>query len=350
MPPVTAAFADRFLTIAIALLIDLLIGDPPNRYHPVAWIGAAIAFIKKRAPALDKPMRRLIYGAALLGFGALGLGLLGWGIEYALDQSHPYLRWLVGGILLKSVFSFRKLLDIARQVGQALRIGDLPEARRLVSWHLVSRDTSQLDEPRIAAAAIESVAENTSDSVIAPLFYYLIFGLSGAFIYRFANTMDAMLGYHDPEHEWLGKAPARVDDLLNLIPARLTALLFILAAMLTRAGGRNALRIWLRDRGETASPNAGHPMSAAAGALGVELEKVGQYRLGSGGRLAEPDDLERMARLALIAVGLGFSMVAFLWVLFTRETLFGLNLLWAHAIPINTNISSHYPVESRHGR
>jgi adenosylcobinamide-phosphate synthase len=161
-----------------------------------------------------------------------------------------------------------------------------------------------LSAGHVAAAVIESVAENTGDGLVAPLFYYTLFGLPGALVYRFLNTADAMLGYHDEKHEWLGKAAARLDDAANFVPARLTALLFLAAAGLAGEDVRRGWAIWRRDAGKTASPNAGHPMSAVAGVLGVELEKKGVYRLGEGLPLPEPADIARSVRLMRQAGGL----------------------------------------------
>ena len=169
--------------------------------------------------------------------------------------------------------------------------GELEAARRLVGWHLVSRDTSRLDDSQVAAAAIESLAENANDSIVAPLLFYAIAGLPGVLAYRFINTCDAMLGYRDLKREWLGKCSARVDDLANLVPARLTAALIILAGVPLGGSVPRAVRTWFRDSRATASPNAGHPMSAAAGVLGVELAKCGHYRLGTGERLPAARDI-----------------------------------------------------------
>ena len=203
--------------------------------------------------------------------------------------------------LLKTTFSLRGLHRAAGDVEAALRADDLPEARRLLSWHLVSRETATLNAAQVAAAAIESVAENTSDGIIAPIFWYRTGGLPAALAYRYLQTCDSILGYRDAEREWLGKIPARTDDLLNLLPARLTALLFL--ALRPRAW-----RIWWRDSRLTASPNAGHPMSAMAGVLGVELEKVGHYRLNAGLRLPDVASLRRTRQLLLAAVGL-FTLI-----------------------------------------
>jgi adenosylcobinamide-phosphate synthase len=162
---------------------------------------------------------------------------------------------------------------------------------------IVSRPTAGLDAARVAAAAIESVAENASDSVVAPLFWYAAGGLPAAWVYRAVNTMDAMIGYRNARYEHLGKAAARLDDALNWVPARLTAWLLVALAPLAGGGAAAARQTMARDGAATASPNAGQPMAAMAGALGVELEKVGHYVLGRGQRLPGPDDLRRAIRL-----------------------------------------------------
>lgn len=276
-----------------ALLLDLLLGDPPNRWHPVAWMGAVIDRLRKNAPARDK----LAYGGIVAWGGGLVVWLLTWATLRLSRGLLLPLRWLVRIWLLKTTLSLRGLDDAAAAVESALRAGDVAEARRLLSWHLVSRDTTTLDASRVGAAAIESVAENTSDGVVAPLFWHAVGGIPAAMTYRYLQTCDSVLGYRDTEREWLGKIAARTDDLLNLMPARLTALCLVLL----RPRG---WRIWRRDARLTASPNAGHPMSAMAGALGVELEKVDHYRLNAGGRPAQPDDIRRARRLMVGAVGL----------------------------------------------
>ncbi|MFN3309448.1 MAG: adenosylcobinamide-phosphate synthase CbiB, partial [Anaerolineales bacterium] len=207
----------------------------------------------------------------------------------------------------------------ALTVEQALQREDLPEARRQLAWHLVSRDTQALDVGQVAGATIESVAENTSDGIVAPLVYYAIGGLPLAWIYRFANTLDSMWGYRTERYEWLGKAAARLDDGLNWLPARLTAFLLVLAAWLRHENSRRALAVMRRDARTTPSPNAGYPMSAMAGALGVELEKVGHYRLGGG--LAEPKvgDIRRAIRLMQTATFIGVGVLSLGSFLFRRH-------------------------------
>ena len=214
-------------------------------------------------------------------------------------------------LLLKQTFSLKGLHRAANDVQRALTDHNLAMARKWLGWHLVSRDVSNLNENEVAAAAIESLAENTSDGVIAPWFWYMVGGLPAAYFYRFVNTSDAMLGYHDEMHEWLGKAPARGDDLLNLIPARLTAILIIMTATLEGNGGDRAWRIWRRDAHLTQSPNAGHPMSAMSGALGVRLGKEGLYELGAELPPPRPSHISQALHLLTGATFLAAGLAAF---------------------------------------
>jgi adenosylcobinamide-phosphate synthase len=291
------------LVMVLALSIDLLLGDPTNRLHPVAWMGGAIAAACRRAPKTGH-RRQFLYGAGLAAGGALLVAGVGWLLEQGVQRLPWGLRLLSEALLLKTTLALRGLSRAAYAVYEPLVCDDLPEARRQLSWHLVSRDTSTLTAAQIAAATIESVAENASDGVIAPLVFYAGGGLSAALAYRFVNTADAMLGYRDAEREWLGKATARLDDVLNLLPARLTALLLIAATWLTGNDAHRAWVIWRRDARQTASPNAGQPMSAMAGALGVELEKVDHYRLGAGQRAPATSDIPHSVRLMQVAVGI----------------------------------------------
>jgi adenosylcobinamide-phosphate synthase len=299
--------SNRLRVALAALLLDLLLGDPPNRFHPVAWMGSAIAAARRQAPTQGRVLP-LIYGGLISPGGALLVGMFGRLCAAACRLLPAPLNWLAEAALLKLTFSLRGLDSAAAAVERELVLRDLPAARRVLSWHLVSRDTSALDTPRVAAAAIESVAENASDGVVAPLFYYALGGLPLAVVYRWVNTADSMLGYRDPAREWLGKLPARFDDLVNLVPSRLTALLLVIAAFLSGADGRGAWHYWRRDGHRTASPNAGQPMSAMAGALGVELEKVDHYRLGAGLRLPATEDIRRARRLVIGAIIVGLFM------------------------------------------
>lgn len=287
----------------LALALDALFGDPPNRLHPVAAMGAFIHWTAARAP-LRGPARQFIYGVilTLAGMAIFSLPLVA--LNHVL-RPYPWLAAPVNAVLLKAAFSMRRLLEAGREVETALEKDDLAEARRAIGWHLVSRDTRALDAGHVASAAVESLAENLADSFVAPLLAFALGGLPLAWAYRFVNTADAMIGYHDTRHEYLGKFAARLDDALNWIPARLSALLIVLAAPIARGNGRNAWGVMMAQHARTASPNAGWPMSAAAGALDVTLEKIAHYRLDGGPRRPDAHTLRRARRLVFTAAALG---------------------------------------------
>jgi adenosylcobinamide-phosphate synthase len=256
--------------------------------------------LRKRAPR--DPAGAFLWGTMMALAGPI---LFGGGSYLLLRSCEGILRLVLAIALLKSALAARMLGRAAKEVSDALAKDDLERAREGLR-SLVSRDTSQLPAPLLAAAAIESVAENASDSVVAPLFWCALGGVPAALAYRATNTLDAMIGYHG-ETEWLGKAAARIDDLANLIPARLTAALLVIAAALCGESAKDAMRIWWRDGGNTESPNAGRPMAAMAGALGLQLEKVDHYRLGDPGPAPGARELDRAVRI-LYAI----SVIAFL--------------------------------------
>ena len=288
-----------------ALVLDLVFGDPPNRWHPVAWLGTLIAAARRRF-AYGTPVALLVKGA-LVTIGMAGLAA-GAGVMVARAA-----EWLgVAGIPLEALalsccLSVRGLWRAATEIATALQRGDLARARALLGFHLVSRPTADLTEGEVAAATIESVAENLTDSVLAPALMFLVFGLSGAALYRAVNTADAMIGYREGALEYFGKIAARADDVLNLGPARMAALAIVIAAAVVRARPGRAWSIMRRDRGRTASPNAGWTMAAMAGALEVRLEKRGVYVLGDGALPVAP----HIGRsLAVMAVAATLSLLA----------------------------------------
>jgi adenosylcobinamide-phosphate synthase len=257
------------------LLADAMVGEPPARAHPVVWIGQLAAALVRFAPT--RPAAQLVYGAFVTG-AVVGLaGLVGrMAACFAARLPFP-LGLLVEGWLLKTTLSARALIEAAETVEGHLDDNDPLGAREAVR-SLVSRDPTTLGEAGLASAAIESLAENTADSIVGPLLAYSIGGLPWACAYRAANTLDAMIGYHG-EYEYLGKVAARLDDALNIVPARLTSLLLTLGGAMAGGDVGNGVTLTLRDHALTASPNAGWPMSTMAGLLGIRLEKVGHYRL-----------------------------------------------------------------------
>lgn len=300
-----------------ALALDRFLGDPPNAWHPVAWQGRFLAWAGARAPAARRETAamdaaRLAWGAGALAAG-MGLSALSaWAVMRGGRRLPLALRLLLEAGLFKLTLASRGLDRAAGEVEAALRRDDLPEARRLLSWHLVSRDTAELDAEEVAGAAVESVAENLTDAFVAPLCAYALGGLPGVWAYRFCQTADSMWGYHDEEHEWLGKPAARLDDALNWLPARLAAGLLAAAARLVegRANAENAWRTRATQAGNTASPNAGQTMATMAGALGVTLTKRGHYALVGGDAAITPDALARGRRIARTAAWLGAALAA----------------------------------------
>lgn len=291
--------------LLVALLLDLLLGDPPNRFHPVAWTGRLLAWGRERARTSRPSWLMLSGGGVLVGVLALAgsvaavaswvAGRLGW----------PGL--LLEAALLKYTFSLRGLVGAAGEVRRGLTVEDLVAARQRVGWHLVSRPTGTLSAGEVASATVESVAENLTDSVVAPLFFFLLGGLPGAWAYRVVNTADAMWGYREGRLEYWGKPAARLDDLMNWIPSRLAAIAIVLGALVAGESATSAWRTMWREHGRTVSPNAGWTMAAMAGALGVALEKPGVYRLGSGSL----PGVEAIGRAVRVVVGAsGFAVAA----------------------------------------
>jgi adenosylcobinamide-phosphate synthase len=257
---------------AAALAIDAALGEPPARLHPVVGMGSLLAALRCRSRAEGR--------AGQLAEGAAGVAAVAAVSVLAAVAAQRVLRRLPRGLalageagVLSTLLALRGLRVAVGGLRDALDAGDVAAARGLAARDLVSRDTSQLDASELSGAAIQSLAENLSDSVVAPLLAYAAGGLPAAAAYRALNTADAMWGYRTPEYLYRGRFAARADDLANLVPARLTAL--VIAARSPRR--REALRVALRDHGLAPSPNGGWPMAAMAGGLGVRLAKRGSY-------------------------------------------------------------------------
>ena len=282
-----------------AVAIDLAVGDAPNRWHPVAWFGSAVNALAPRLPR-GGFRRDLGSGLALATAGSGGALLAGRALAGAVCRLPAPLAFAAEAVALKQAISARGLARHALAVAAPLGAGDLPGARAAVSM-LVSRDVSALDEAAIASAAIESAAENASDSVIAPLAWYLAGGLPLAWAYRASNTLDAMVGYR--KHGIFGSPAARTDDVLNLVPAWLTAAVVAFVSADPAAAWEGARR----DAGHTPSPNSGWPMAAAAHGLGLRLEKPGVHILNEEGRPPETGDI----RAAVTLLARGLAVIAF---------------------------------------
>ena len=301
--------------------LDLLLADPAWMPHPVVGMGRAIATLEKRlrrlfpaTPAGERAAGRVLAAALPLGTFALAAGALA--LAYRL---HPAAGFALETLWCWQALALRGLADESGKVYAQLAKGDLPAARRAVS-RIVGRDTGSLTAAGVTKAAVETVAENFSDGVAAPLFYLLIGGAPLGLAYKAVNTMDSMVGYKNKTYLHFGRAAARLDDAANFLPSRLAALLWIGAAGLAGFDGRRAWRIWRRDRLRHASPNSAQTESACAGALGVQLAGpawyFGEYydkpTIGDDTRPVEPADIlraDRMLYLAgFLALGLGLGL------------------------------------------
>jgi len=302
--------------ILIAIVLDQLLGDPRRLPHPVRLIGAACVTCERLSRAVLPPF------AAGLSTVILVLGLTvatTWGVIAGATLLHT---WLGNAASIFLIYTTIAACDLARhstEVYTALREGNLPEARKRVGM-IVGRDTADLDEAGITRGAVESVAESMVDGVTAPLFFAVLGGPMAAMLYKAVNTMDSMFGYKNERYLKFGWAAARLDDLANFIPARLTSLMIPAAAFLLRLDAKGSLFILLRDRLRHASPNSGHTEAAVAGALGVQLggpniyfgQVVEKPAIGEATRPIEPRDIlraNRLMRLSSAIALLGFFVL-----------------------------------------
>lgn len=290
------------MSVLIALLLDGRCGEPPARLHPVVAMGTYLETAGRCIPRATRGPARVGGAAAwLLGVVLVGVGAVA--TQRAVGRLPRILGTAATGAALWPLLSLRLLLDEVQAVEQALTCGDLPAARRCVA-RLVSRPTAGLPDGEVREAALESLAENLSDSLVAPLLWFTVGGLPGAAVYRYVNTADAMWGYRDDAWRWAGTVAARADDVANLLPARFTALLLGAPHVSARALQAEAAR--------TSSPNAGWPMAALALHLDVRLSKAGAYALNAGGRRPQAEDTAaalHRARLAGRVTGLAAALV-----------------------------------------
>ena len=322
--------------IAAGYILDLLFGDPAGRFHPVCFIGKLISALDSKLYRESDPDRRkqnrgvcltvsVILITVLVTAGILALALAA---DTALGgKAAGWILYLIpASLLCDSTLAVRDLRKESMQVASALRKG-LPEARKALSC-IVGRDTENLGEDAVIRAAVETVAENTTDGVVAPLFFLFLGGPAAAMVYKAVNTMDSMIGYKNERYLHFGRAAARLDDVLNFIPARIAALLWIMAAGLCREDRKGAWRIWRRDRYKHESPNSAQTESACAGSLQVALAGDASYFgklkrkpvIGDPVREITPDDIRRANRMmtvtSILAMAAGMLIRgAVLWLL-----------------------------------
>jgi len=289
------------LIIIIAIIIDVIFGELPTKIHPVVWMGKLIDFFKGYLINYRSKNSGIILTLIIVAIFTLATYVLLYLLAF------NYLIYIfISSIILSTTFAIKVLLSSAESMKNDID-HNIIRARQSMSY-LVSRDTTQLTEEDLVSATIETLTENITDSVIAPLFYVFIFGVPGAVVYRVINTLDAMVGYKTPEKIKIGWFPAKLDDILNFIPARITGLLVVTAAALLRLNWRNAYKILKRDAKKPDSPNSGFSMAAAAGALDIKLEKIGYYEIG--------DDLSRLTSNKITEAVLLAKITILLFILF----------------------------------
>ncbi|WP_018132205.1 adenosylcobinamide-phosphate synthase CbiB [Effusibacillus pohliae] len=322
------------IDVYVAFVLDLLIGDPRWLPHPVVWIGKLSGWLETvlrrlfRAPAREAAKadatvlaKREKWAGVLLAalvVGASGGAVLG--LLWLAGHIHPWLAVFANIWLISTTIAVRGLAEAGNGIRRALAAGELERARQLAGW-IVSRDTRQLPEPEVVRAAVESVAENIVDAVVAPLFYAMLGGAPLAMVYRAANTLDSMVGYKNDRYLHFGWASARLDDLLNWIPARITGLLVVAAAWILRHSAAGAWRTIRRDAAKHPSPNSGIPESGVAGALGIRLGGRNIYhgresfRAYMGEPLHElaPIHIRQTIRILYVSAGLMLAAGGIVW-------------------------------------
>ncbi len=276
---------ESIFIIFFALALDFTLGDPKNKFHPTAWIGSLIA---KLTPLLQNSSENLekLGGIILIIISSTIvvslITLLDIGINLiSIDYISLIISVIVGGILLKTTIAIKGMEKHALAVVTALENDNITSARDNLSM-IVKRNTKNLDKNHVFSGVVESISENTVDGITGPLFYFGLFGLPGAFVYRVINTADSMIGYKTNIFKNIGWFAANCDTFLNYLPSRLTGLVMIFSAMILGNDWKSSYKVMIRDGKKTQSPNAGYPMAAIAGALGTKFEKIDHYSLGDG--------------------------------------------------------------------
>ena len=317
---------DSMLILLLALILDLLFGELPEKIHPTVWMGKTIEFLKPRFkgsnPKIEK-IKGIMLGLTVIIVFALT-------VYITLILLRKYLMLIVyiifASVLLKTTLSINCMDKLSRPIGKAIKEGKIENAKNMLR-RIVRRDPTKFNNQKIISATVECVAESTVDGITSPLFYYSILGVPLAITYRAINTLDSMVGYKDKEHVNIGWFSARMDSLANYIPARITSILMVVSAWLLHEDWRRSWEILKRDKNKTESPNAGWTMSAMAGAFNAQLEKPGFYILGDPMNPLNPDHIPRAIRIMKLTTFL-FVMIIVLPIIVMMGEFLGGVLPW----------------------
>ena len=308
---------ERIVILIIALILDLIFGDPHNWFHPVIAMGRTIEWLEmllrkafgiSEAAEKDK-LKKQIAGGILVVIMLLLYTLIPLVVIRISRMFGEIISCFISGFLGYRMLAMKQMKVESMKVLRALQKKDINGAREAVSM-IVGRDTKRLNEAGITKAAVETVAENASDGVVAPLLFMMVFGVVGGWFYKTVNTMDSMIGYKNDRYKYFGTAAARFDDMMNFIPARVTAFFMVIAAAFLSLNWKNAFKIWIRDAEKSTSPNSGQTEAVMAGALGVTLlgdawyfgKLVKKPEIGDKLREIEPEDIETANRVMYLSV------------------------------------------------
>lgn len=307
---------DSLLIFSLAFLIDLVFGEVPDRIHPTLWMGKLTAYFKSKLRNENSRVEKT--NGVLLCLLLIALFVIP--VYFMLFWVHEFFGWLpyivASAIILQTTFAIKCMKQYTLPVADSVKKGDYDRARQLLPF-IVRRNPTELTKRHIISAAVETIAEGTTDGITSPFFYFALFGVPGAVAFRVVNTLDSMVGYKDRDHINIGWFSAKMDTIANYIPSRLTAILMMLSALLLRENWRKSWRILQRDRKNTASHNAGWTISTMAGALNIQLEKPGFYKIGDNNDLSPAHIKKALRIMVLTATLFGVSIILPLLVLRT---------------------------------
>lgn len=319
------------IAVIVAVLIDLFLGDPRNRYHPTAWIGKLIAKLAPHCRSHNGQLEKIkgiLLILCVISIVLTPILAFSYFVNSVSSTDQLVSRIFIAvlciiavGILLKTTIAIKGMEKHAWIIMQYIKKNDLEAARQNLSF-IVKRNTKDLDKQHIISATLESLSENIVDGITGPLFYFSIFGLAGAFVYRTINTADSMIGYKTEIFQNLGWFGANSDKFVNFIPSRITSLIMILACMILGENWKHSYKIMRRDGSKTESPNAGYPMATLAGALDIKFEKIQHYVLGDGNEEISESHLKSAISIMKLTTALFVLLFVFPIVLLLS------NLIW----------------------